>query len=899
LSLGKKERKKFGMPRRLPHFTISQSALIGLAFSATYENSRVPGEHVKATWDCSKCVSAILPLVVGLGALLAVPVSLKAQTPAKPAAKQPLDVYGSIKHRAEAGDARAEAELGAMYQKGIGVQQDYAEALAWDSKSANQGIALGEKSLADLYFDGLGVPRDYTQAFAWYQKAADQGDAAAEEAVGRFHLYGIGMAIDFSQARALFLKAEAQGNGDADYDLGAAYEFGISGKKDMAEAIAWYQKGAALGSAIAEDKLGEKYMSGIGVQRDYAQALAWFQKAAAQGNADAEFNLSAIYAMGNGVPKDYAQGLAWAQKAADQDDGNGEYAVGSYYLLGLGIPKDNAQALAWFQKSVRHGNADAEYVLGNLYLDGLGVPKDYAQALAWYQKSARQSNPAAQDGLGTLYQNGWGVPKDYAQAFAWFQKAAQQGNTRGEVNVGRSYQNGLGVPKDNARAMGWYQKAAAQGDPMAKQDLAALQQQVLGELQSQSAKGTATPSEASAGAQPAPAQVKYLQSSPIFSQIVAFSTPTTFLGADEKTQPIPDHPSKHFYIRESVLRGETVDRWSQMISVTGVEGGASIPSMSATKAVEMIASGYSKTCPDTYNAVALGSFDVDAYHAFAGIVSCGTNLKLATAQSESTLIIGIVGERDLYTIQWGVRGAPSTGKLPLDKSEWDTRLQQLQPIKLCPIVQGEHPLDPSCSSTPAPTAPGAGRPTSSPSSSTSGNGATSDRQGQTYGPLTFNGEGADFYVAQDGNLVPASVVDGTIVIHLHRRSFQIGYNGEQMNVCLAQSPFPEVQADPRGYKASCLSGPLSGARDPNSDALLVYGGHKWNDGNTELSDATSMKASPMKGFRFAYQISELMFVEARDITLDRFSGTLYGYIIVYKQHERSNKDIMPIQLILE
>ena len=369
--------------------------------------------------------------------------------------------------------------------------------------------------------------------------------------------------------------------------------------------------------------------------------------------------------------------------------------------MGLGIPKDNAKALAWFQKSAQHSNADAEYVLGNLYLDGLGVPKDYAQALAWYQKSARQNNPSAQDGLGTLYQNGWGVPKDYAQAFAWFQKAAEQGNIRGEVNVGRCYQNGLGVPKDNARAMGWYQKAAAQGDPMAKQDLAALQQQMLGEQQSPSAKGTARPNSASAGAQTAPAQVKYLQSSPIFSQIVAFSTPTTFLGAYEKTQPIPDHLSEHFYIRESVLRGETVDRWSQMISVTGVEGGASIPSMSAIKATEMIASGYSKTCPDTYSGIALGSFDVDAYHAFAAVISCGTNPKLATPQSESSLIVGIVGERDLYTIQWGVRSSPSTGKLPLDKSEWEMRLQQLQPIKLCSIVSGEQPPYPSCIGSPS------------------------------------------------------------------------------------------------------------------------------------------------------------------------------------------------------
>jgi hypothetical protein len=47
-------------------------------------------------------VQAILSLVVGLGSSLAVLGSLKAQAPAKPAAKQPLDMYGSIKHHTEA-----------------------------------------------------------------------------------------------------------------------------------------------------------------------------------------------------------------------------------------------------------------------------------------------------------------------------------------------------------------------------------------------------------------------------------------------------------------------------------------------------------------------------------------------------------------------------------------------------------------------------------------------------------------------------------------------------------------------------------------------------------------------------------------------------------------------------
>jgi hypothetical protein len=55
----------------------------------------------------------------------------------------------------------------------------------------------------------------------------------------------------------------------------------------------------------------------------------------------------------------------------------------------------------------------------------------------------------------------------------------------------------------------------------------------------------------------------------------------------------------------------------------------------------------------------------------------------------------------------------------------------------------------------------------------------------------------------------------------------------------------------------------------------------------------------MKGFKSAYQVNQLLFVQAPDKSLGSFRGTLYGYIVVYKQAERSNKDIMPIHLILK
>lgn len=170
----------------------------------------------------------------------------------------------------------------------------------------------------------------------------------------------------------------------------------------------------------------------------------------------------------------------------------------------------------------------------------------------------------------------------------------------------------------------------------------------------------------------------------------------------------------------------------------------------------------------------------------------------------------------------------------------------------------------------------------------------------SYGPLAFNRSGGgDFYVAQDGHFARAGFRNGAIEIHLRGAPFQIGYSGEQLSICLAQVEFPEVRPDPKGYRASCLSGPFAGARPPHSDALLVYSGAKWSDGNTEFSDATSLRATPIQGYRVAYQVNALLFASSPQLTLGEFKGTLYGYLVVYRVHERRNQDIMPIRMIFD
>lgn len=77
------------------------------------------------------------------------------------------------------GNAQAQGALGNMYEKGLGVAEDPAEAARWYRKAAEQGFPAAERYLADMYAIGLGVPKDWKEAEVWYRKAAAQGDPEA------------------------------------------------------------------------------------------------------------------------------------------------------------------------------------------------------------------------------------------------------------------------------------------------------------------------------------------------------------------------------------------------------------------------------------------------------------------------------------------------------------------------------------------------------------------------------------------------------------------------------------------------------------------------------------------------------------------------------------------------
>ncbi len=98
------------------------------------------------------------------------------------------DDIAALRAKAEAGDPKAQNNLGVLYANGQGVPKDYAKAAHWYRLAANQGNAFAQYDLGVLYATGQGVPKDYGKAAHWYRLAANQGFASAQNNLGVLYL---------------------------------------------------------------------------------------------------------------------------------------------------------------------------------------------------------------------------------------------------------------------------------------------------------------------------------------------------------------------------------------------------------------------------------------------------------------------------------------------------------------------------------------------------------------------------------------------------------------------------------------------------------------------------------------------------------------------------------------
>ncbi len=129
---------------------------------------------------------------------------------------------------AETGDPAAQRNIGHLYRKGQGVEQDLDSAVEWYRRAAEVGFARAQANLASMYLRGDGVPQDYAEAAKWFERAAIQGHDIAQ------------------------------------YNLALMYERGLGVEQSEPKALAWYYNAARAGHKKAADRLGTLVISPTG-----------------------------------------------------------------------------------------------------------------------------------------------------------------------------------------------------------------------------------------------------------------------------------------------------------------------------------------------------------------------------------------------------------------------------------------------------------------------------------------------------------------------------------------------------------------------------------------------------------------------------------------------------------
>ncbi|MEE9251492.1 MAG: tetratricopeptide repeat protein [Alphaproteobacteria bacterium] len=123
--------------------------------------------------------------------------------------------YRIWKPLAEQGNAAAQYNLGLLYQHGLGVERQLAEAAKWYGLAAQNGDADGQTAIGDLYVEGLWGAKDYAKAAQWYRLAAEQGDAEAQRKLGVLLAQGRGVTRNSSAAIMWLRRAAEQGDTEA------------------------------------------------------------------------------------------------------------------------------------------------------------------------------------------------------------------------------------------------------------------------------------------------------------------------------------------------------------------------------------------------------------------------------------------------------------------------------------------------------------------------------------------------------------------------------------------------------------------------------------------------------------------------------------------------------------
>ena len=156
---------------------------------------------------------------------------------------------------AEAGDPEAQANVGYMYEEGLGVSQQPDVAIDWYEKAAASGSMQANHNLGMIFAEGRGTPQSWVRALRYFEEAASD-IPASRYMIGYTYFQGEGNIQNRPRAFREFMDAALDGYADAQYMVAFMYLDGSGIPKQPIQAYVWaslaYENGQSQAAELVD-----------------------------------------------------------------------------------------------------------------------------------------------------------------------------------------------------------------------------------------------------------------------------------------------------------------------------------------------------------------------------------------------------------------------------------------------------------------------------------------------------------------------------------------------------------------------------------------------------------------------------------------------------------------------
>jgi TPR repeat protein len=214
---------------------------------------------------------------------------------------------------AKQGNPQAMFNLGASYYNGDGVAADPNRSYAWFlvaqeagnpaaqdavKRSAEEGGRMGTPDalllVGAMYEKGDDLPQNYSEAAKWYRKAADLSPEAGVNLASML-IDARGVPQDYGQAMTLCQHAAKQGYAPGQFCVGYLHQRGLGTRANIKEAAKWYELASRRRFRPAMMALADMYWKGEGVAVDRPEAYCLLFLASQKGAPDAKTRAQTLW----------------------------------------------------------------------------------------------------------------------------------------------------------------------------------------------------------------------------------------------------------------------------------------------------------------------------------------------------------------------------------------------------------------------------------------------------------------------------------------------------------------------------------------------------------------------------------------------------------------------------